>query len=241
MNARLIPHTFITVYYIEAYSRRKRVRNEELNSILLLLENPIRRRIVKRLSHGASYPLQLSKELGLGQPLVARHLALMEKAGLVSSMMEKSPGAPDRRSYCLAKSVSITLDVAPNLFVQRGFSFGTMKGKEMSDESSSLMADVSDISGKDKNAIASLSSILEKVDRRLDEIEEERAALLYVRNTAMSTASEAIRKVEGEDEKRVIYKILEEHTRDVEDISESLQLREAVVRGILKDLRSILA
>jgi len=34
---------------------------------------------------------------------------------------------------------------------------------------------------------------------------------------------------------------LEEHTRDVEDISESLQLREAVVRGILKDLRSILA
>ena len=217
------------------------MESEELDSILLILENPIRRRIVKRLSHGPGYPLQLSKELGLGQPLVARHLALMEETGLVSSAMEKSPGAPDRRSYSLAKSVSITLDVAPNLFIERGFSFGSMKKGGVSSEMSSLIVDLSEVSGKDKKAIASLSSILERVDGRLDEIEEERAALLYLRNMAMSTAAEAILKVEGKDEKRVLYSVLEEHTRDVEDISESLELRESVVRHILRDLQDILA
>jgi ArsR family transcriptional regulator len=217
------------------------VQSEELNSTLQLLENPVRRRIIKRLSRGPGYPLQLSKELGLGQPLVARHLALMEKAGLVTSSMEESPGAPDRRSYTLAKSISITLDVAPNLFIQRGFTFGTMKGKAISDEASSLIVDVSEVSRKkEEGAISSLSSILEKIDGRLDAIEEERAALLYVRNLAMSTASEAVRSLEGEDRKRVIYNVLEEHTRDVEDISESLDLRESVVRNILKDLRGIL-
>jgi ArsR family transcriptional regulator len=217
------------------------VENEELNSILQILENPVRRRLIKRLSHGPSYPLQLSKELGLGQPLVARHLALMEKAGLVTSSMEESPGAPDRRSYSLARSISITLDVASNLFIQRAFTFGTMKkGKEVPREIASLLAEVSNVSGRDERAIASLSSILERVDARLDEVEEERAALLYVRNMAMSSATEAIKRVKGEDTKQVIYNILEEHTRDVEDISESLNLRETVVRGILEDVQDIL-
>ena len=47
------------------------MKQEELDSVLQVIENPVRRRIIKRLSHGPSYALQLSKELSLGQPLVA--------------------------------------------------------------------------------------------------------------------------------------------------------------------------
>jgi len=213
--------------------------DKELDSVLQVLENPIRRRIIKRLSHGSSYPLQLSKELGLGQPLVAKHLTIMEDAGVVTSSMEKSPGGPNRRSYSLAKSISITLDMAPNLFVQRGFTFGTVIGRELSDEASSLIGDVSRISWSDERAVASLSTILEGVDSKLNRIEEERAALLYVRNMALNTASEAIKTVGDDDKKRVIYSILEGHTKDVEDLSESLDLRETVVREILKGLRNM--
>jgi predicted transcriptional regulator len=212
------------------------LEDEELNSVLQLLENPIRRKIIKRLSHGASYPLQLSKELSLGQPLVARHLAVMEKAGLVTSTMQASPGAPDRRRYRLAKSVSITLDVAPNLFMQRGVTFDTIEGKGFSDRNTSLMSDVSKITGRDEKAISSLSTILDEVDRRLEGMQSERAALLHIRNAVMTAAAEAIAEMEGEDKRRVVYNILEEHTRDVEEISESLDLRETVVREILKDL-----
>jgi ArsR family transcriptional regulator len=216
------------------------LQEDELDSLLQVLENPVRRRIVKRLSQGPSYPLQLSKELGLGQPLVAKHLAMMEKAGVVTSEMESSPRAPKRRTYSLAKSVSITLDMAPNLFVQRGFAFGTVKGRVVSQEASSLIAVVSKISESDERAVASLAKVLKDLDQKLDEIDKERAALLYVRNMAMDTASHAIEAVEDSDKRRVIYKVLEEHTEDVGDISESLDMREALVRKTLEDLRSML-
>jgi len=61
------------------------MKQKELDSVLQVIENPVRRRIIKRISQGPSYALQLSKELGLGQPLVAKHLSIMEKAGLLTS------------------------------------------------------------------------------------------------------------------------------------------------------------
>ena len=216
------------------------MEEDELDSLLQVLENPIRRRIVKRLSHGPSYPLQLAKELGLGQPLVAKHLAMMEKAGVVTSAMESSPRAPKRRNYSLAKSVSITLDMAPNLFVQRGFAFGTVNGKVISEEASSFIAVVSKISESDKRAFASLAKVLKSLDQKLGEIDKERAALLYARNMAMDTASQAIEALEDGDKRRVIYQVLEEHTEDVGDISESLDMREALVRKTLEGLRDML-
>src|SRR5580700_6990480 len=95
----------------------------EFDSVLQVIENPVRRRIIKRLSQEPSYALQLSKELGLGQPLVAKHLSVMEKAGLVTSALERSPSGPERKRYSLAKSISITMDVAPHLFKEKATSF----------------------------------------------------------------------------------------------------------------------
>ena len=94
--------------------------HEELDSLLQVIENPVRRRIIKRLSQESGYALQLSKELGLGQPLVAKHLAIMEQAGLVTAASERSSSGPRRRRYSLARSVSITMDVAPNLSSREG-------------------------------------------------------------------------------------------------------------------------
>ena len=215
------------------------MEDEELNIVLEVLENPVRRKIVKRLSQGPSYALQLSKELGMGQPLVAKHLTMMEQAGIVSSNFEPSSVGPERRRYSLARSVSITLDMAPNLFIQRGFSFGSISEKELPAEAASMMGKTSRITGEKRGDIPALTSLLARVDQRLDELEDERAALLYVRNQVMSSASKAIERVEGRDRQRVIYNILEEHDRDVERISEALDLREAVVREILNDIREL--
>jgi predicted transcriptional regulator len=77
----------------------------EFDAVLGVLENSVRRKIIKRLSQRPSYPSQLSKELGLGQPLVAKHLTVMEAAKVVTSSLEGSPSGPDRRIYSLAKSI----------------------------------------------------------------------------------------------------------------------------------------
>src|SRR5438105_6049680 len=94
--------------------------------MLLTIENPIRRKIIKRLSQEPSYQLQISRELGFSQQLVAKHLDSMEDSGVVSSLMESSPHGPMRKEYLLNKSVSLTIDFAPNLFRTKIMSFATM-------------------------------------------------------------------------------------------------------------------
>lgn len=115
------------------------VDKPSLDSLLESLENPVRRRIIRLLSQELSYPLQLSKELGLSQQLVAKHLEVMEKSGIVSSTMNPSPNGPERRLYLLKNSVSISLDFAPNLFNEKLAFFDGLSEKDLSQSATKFM------------------------------------------------------------------------------------------------------
>ena len=49
----------------------------ELDEILSVLENPIRRRILQKLSRESNYPLQISKELNVSQQAIMKHLRVL--------------------------------------------------------------------------------------------------------------------------------------------------------------------
>jgi predicted transcriptional regulator len=213
---------------------------QELDSVIQVMENPVRRKIIKRLSQEPAYALQLSKELGLGQPLVAKHLAAMENAGFVKAISEDSPSGPKRKLYSLAKGIfSIMMDVGPNLFIERGMAFEARPGKEKtSDEVSQLRHKVQHAieGGNESKKLSLLSEALDEVDRRMDEIERERLELLAVRNLAMREASMVASKFDELDTRRVLFHILDEHDREVDRISEALNLREFSVKSILEEL-----
>ncbi len=217
------------------------MKQGELDSVLQVIENPVRRRIIKRLSQEPCYALQLSKELGLGQPLVAKHLSVIESAGLVTSITEHSPNGPERKRYLLAKSISITMDLAPNLFMERAVAFGGAPAKKSSREIGLLnkrvrvALDIQD----DRERLSLISEIVDDVDKRMRTVEGERVALLSVRNTAMTEAARIASKLEGLDMKRVLFHILDEHDREIESISQSLNLREMAVRSILDELEDV--
>src|SRR5579872_6397401 len=118
--------------------------DDGLDSILLAVENPVRRKILRKLSSQPSYQLQMSKELGFSQQLVAKHLDAMEDTGLVSSLMEESPHGPKRKEYLLNKSVSLSIDFAPNLFRMRLFSFDSPEA-EPSHGSNDLFRRLNDV------------------------------------------------------------------------------------------------
>ena len=202
------------------------------------MENPVRRRIIKLLSQEPCYPLQLSKELGLGQPLIAKHLGIMQDAGLVVSNTERSPTGPPRKRFSLARSVSLTMDVAPNLFIERAVTFEARKPKGRETEESQLGSRIREAtySTDDKEKLSLLSGVLNDVDRRIGELEDERVELLRLRNHAMQEAAGVATRLEGFDRRRVLFHILDEHDREVDSISESLNLREFVVRTILEEL-----
>lgn len=215
------------------------MEQEELNSILQVIENPIRRRIIKRLSQEPAYCLQLSKELDLGQPLVAKHLGIMEEAGLVTSAVEFSPAGPKRKRYSLTKSVSITMDLAPSTYVVRGVALGTRPRRKAESQAAGQLRkrigsalDIED----EKKRLSQLSEVLDEVDERTNDLEAEHAELVRVRNQAMEAASEIANKLDELDKRRVLFYILDEHDREATNISESLKLREVTVREILDEL-----
>jgi predicted transcriptional regulator len=215
------------------------LKARELDSVLQVIENPVRRRIIKRLSQEPSYALQLSKELGLGQPLVAKHLSLMEKAGLVTSALESSPSGPERRRYSLAKSISITMDVAPHLFKERAISFDAESGgktQKQNDAPLGKLVRAALAASGEKERLSQISEVLSEIDVRIGAVEEERVGLLTARNELMNEAARIVGNLEDHDTRRVVFYILEEHDKEVASISQSLDMREMVVRSILEEL-----
>jgi predicted transcriptional regulator len=216
------------------------LKERQIDSVLQVIENPIRRRIIKRLSQEPGYALRLSKELGLGQPLVAKHLSVMEKAGLVTSVLESSPNGPERRRYSLTKSISITMDVAPHLFKERAISFNAPppNAKRPQDRKKPFGDRVQEAMGKsdEREKLSLISNVLGDIDARIGTVEEERVSLLTVRYELMNEAAKIVGSLEDLDTRRVVFHILEEHDRKVESISQSLDMREIVVRTILEEL-----
>ncbi len=213
--------------------------DDGLDSILLAVENPVRRKILRKLSKAPSYQLQMSKELGFSQQLVAKHLDAMEGSGLVSSLMEESPHGPRRREYLLNKSVSLSIDFAPNLFRARVYSFDA-PGADPSGDANDVFRSLSEIVQRPEESgkMRPLGSLISEIDKRLSNIEDERSVLLHLRHMAMKEVARAISGMPMTwDEKKALYQLIAERDATVEGISRLLKLREDWVRQVLASLQ----
>lgn len=212
-----------------------------MDGLLKILENPIRRRVIERLSQEPNYSLRLSKELGLGQQLVTKHLNLMEDAGLVTPKNQTSPSGPQRRVFSLAKSFSIIIDVGPHLYKQNIISFEVEpEQNQISKKTADLMQERDRIFGYpiEEDKMKPFSKILTEIDSKLDVLEQERALLLSIRNSIMMEASNIIQKIDDSDSRRVFHSALDEHDKSIERISQSLNLREDKVKEIIQKLKN---
>jgi predicted transcriptional regulator len=211
--------------------------------VLGTVENPIRRRIIARLSEEPNYQLQLSKELGISQQLVAKHLDTIEKAGLVSTMDQDSPRGPKRKEYLLKNSFSVTVDLAPNLFRARIFSFGAVPGIQENDERTLMATQVSDLFRYQEgpSRIRPLTRVVAEVDKKLKDMEEERAVLLYIRSLAIREAARITTSLPTDDRKRVFRYLMREGSDGIGAMSASLGLQKQVVGEILEEIEKELS
>lgn len=207
------------------------------------MENPIRRRIIARLSEEPNYQLQLSKELGLSQQLVAKHLITMEDAGLVRTISQDSPRGPQRKEYLLKKSFSVTIDLAPNLFRARMFSFGAVPGVNENDERAQMVAQVSEVMRYPEGAsrIRPLTRVVAEVDKKIKEMEEERAVLLYIRSLALREAARITTSIPIGDRRKVLRYLMREEGDGIGNISASLGLQKQAVGEILEEIENELS
>jgi len=210
----------------------------QINSMLRLIENPVRRKILKRLSQEPSYPLELAKEIGEAQQLVTSHLSLLEKAGIVSSSVVASPLGPNRRSYFLNQSAYLSISFGPHLFNEKFLNFEALPA-ELSNQATDFMNRISEIKdGNNESKIEPFSCLFRDIDDKLTELEEEKTVLLFIRDLAMKHASENLEKQQKtHDEKRILHYILDERSKNIESISKALNLKESIVRSMLEKLK----
>jgi predicted transcriptional regulator len=100
-----------------------------------MIGNKTRRKILATLSQQPMYFNQLSKEIGVSQQAVLRHLQSLEAGGFVKTYSKKSNlGAPDRKYYRLSSSFALTISISHQSFSIKNHNVKGSEGGKESDK-----------------------------------------------------------------------------------------------------------
>ncbi|MDA4130098.1 MAG: helix-turn-helix domain-containing protein [Thaumarchaeota archaeon] len=214
-----------------------------IDMLLDVLGNETRRRILRLLADEPRYFNQLSKDLGVSQQAVLKHLEILERFGFVTSFERESDyAAPNRKYFELNRScmlaIGITKDAVEFVFhdiPQEGLdSFKRSETKSVQKSLNALEQE------KDHSKIVGLSDVLLKeINQKLAELAAAEISLLRLRQRITRTAHKAIREAFDEElQRQILYSTIGEERRlDVNELSELLDAREREINdaiGVLK-------
>jgi ArsR family transcriptional regulator len=85
--------------------------------ILDIMSNETRRKILSILSEEPMYFNQLARKVDVGQQAILRHMAALEKTGIIESYEEKSSlGAPNRKYYKVRTTFNLNVSLSEDSF-----------------------------------------------------------------------------------------------------------------------------
>ena len=212
----------------------------DFEKIVVVLGNPVRRRLIEKLSEGPDYTLRLSNELNIHQQLAAKHMKVLRNAELVDVVRQKSKKGADKNVFSLNKFYSLQIDFSPNLYNQRLISFNNPDLWTTADNYMDRLEDkVTDLGEEDSgiDKINPLGNIVQSIDDELESLEKRRARLLYIRNLAMNASVQALDELDRK-KRQVMHFILNQGSTTVNAISRHMQLREEVIRDLVSDLEN---
>jgi predicted transcriptional regulator len=207
----------------------------DLDMLLSVIENPTRRRILEALVREPHYPLQLSRELGMSQQAIMKHLKVLEDYSLVCSHPEESDqGGPARKIYVPTTKFTIIVDFGPGLF-DTTFVKLAMKAMQWPRAAPRAVADLElpDIGEKAMRIRRSISEI----DGQLDELQTERERLIGRKEQALEEAARVIEtSVDDYQVRRIVYEYIQSPELSPQEIAEELGLRDKLVVETIRKL-----
>ncbi|MFA9495203.1 MAG: helix-turn-helix domain-containing protein [Candidatus Bathyarchaeota archaeon] len=224
----------------EKKDKMKKGTPTDFEKVVEVLGNPVRRRLIEKLSEAPDYTLRLSNELNIHQQLAAKHMKVLKNAELVDVIKQKSKKGADKNVFSLNKFYSLQIDFSPNLYNQRLISFNNPSLWTTADNYMDQLEDkVTDLgdeeSGMDK--INPLGNIVQSIDDELESLEKRRARLLYIRNLAMNASVQALDELDRK-KRQVMHFILNQGSTTVNAISRHMQLSEETIRDLVSDLEN---
>jgi len=214
--------------------------NPEIGEFLDLLGNNTRRRILESLTNEPKYFIQLSKEIGVSQQAVLKHLFLLENFGLIESFKAKSNlAAPDRKYFQLNRSVYLSIGITGN---SMEIKMENIKGPNKIRSKNNMAIESKEGSiKKDKEITDILKNTKHKLEllaKRMQELEDEKIHLLKEKQQILEITHQVIRESLEEDlARRILYSnLISREITDIEELSEILNTREKEIKIIVKSL-----
>ena len=199
----------------------------DLDVLLSMVENPTRRKILESLVKEPHYPLQLSKELGISQQAVMKNLNMLEKNGMVVSYQVSSSIGPMRTVYEPNSEFTLVIDMRNGMFSARII--------EPSEDEKEGFDDVK------MESLKKTRQTISEIDAKIEELDKERSKLIREREQVMASALSSLNGTGcGYMHRNLMYEILNEPDRSMEQLSEDLDARPEVVKGLINDIENSL-
>ena len=200
----------------------------DLDILLSMVENPTRRKILESLVKEPHYPLQLSKELGISQQAVMKNLNMLEKNGMVVSYQVSSSMGPMRTVYEPNSEFTLVIDMRNGMFSARMI--------EPSKEEEEV--DFNDVK---MESLKKTRQTISEIDTKIEELNRERSKLIREREKVMASAMSNLNGTDcGYTHRNLMYEILNEPDRSMEQLSEDLNARPEVVKDLINDIETAL-
>jgi len=209
----------------------------DLDMLLSVIENPTRRRILEAIVREPHYPLQLSRELGMSQQAIMKHLKVLEDYALVRSFPEQSDqGGPSRKIYVPTTKFTIIVDFGPGLFDTTfvKLAMEAMQWPRLSNRQYEGPEELPDIGEK----VLQIREHLAKIDQELEALQRKREKLIERKEGALEEAAGIIEgSVEDYQTRRIIYEFVQSPALSAQEIAEQLGLRDRNVEDTIKMLK----
>ena len=182
---------------------------------------------------------QLSKEIGIGQQAVLRHMQALENSGLIESYAEKSElGAPNRKYYRLSSSFSLTIFISKDAFSIESRKIVESRYKK----SDKFYKKFNSITKDTGQALTSLQGSLTDLDDEISNLESRLNDFRAVKQLILHRIHEI-----GKDnfdllERRILYSIIiragEKYPKSIYDLADMLNEKESRVKNALASVYS---
>jgi predicted transcriptional regulator len=209
-------------------------KTPELETVLRVLASPTRRRILERLAAETHYPLQLSKELGVSQQAIMKHMKVLEDALIVRGVEEASDqGGPPRTAFKLTYGVSLSIDLGPAIFQTR------MEVFDAGEKAEPRKAAPAPAGPREALAIrlSELSREASDLSREIEHLDRRRAELVSRKHRILNEAHGLIARMSDQYlARRILYFVTEAEEFSLSALSEHFNLRERVAQDMYREL-----
>jgi ArsR family transcriptional regulator len=193
----------------------------DFSALLSVIENPTRRKILGALVREPHYPLQLSKELGMSQQAVIKHLKVLEEYGMVKSYREESDlGGPMRNKYYPAVNCTIVVDLGANMFRTE------LITREHATPISSQGGHDDEVL---EERVKELRENMSAIDQKLLDLQRQREDLIEEKERIMDEVGLLMAALPNYQVRKVMYQFISRPDLGPEEIARELSIRDEVV------------